>query len=257
MGKINQLFLKWPKGTVYTSSFFHVLGFSNELLYQYKKSRWLDSVGKGAFKQKDDDVDWIGGIYALQNQSELNIHPAGKTAMQMNGLSHYVPFRFHNVYLYGLRDERLPLWFNTLTDANQCLYKATDLFSNYPQEYFVDYLHKNFSIKISSPELAAFEMLHNIPQKQSFDEAYKIFENLTTFRSDLVQNLLECCNSIKVKRLFLYFAEQAELFWLKSINMQKVDLGAGKRVIDVNGKLDKKYNITVPQLEKQDEIPLF
>ncbi len=257
MNKINQLLLKWPKGTVYTSGYLHDLGFSNELLYQYKNSNWLDSLGKGAFKQKEDKVDWICGLYALQNQSKLSIHAAGRTALEMKGLAHYLTFRSRDIHLFGLTGERLPLWFNSLQDSNFCHYKTTDMFSSYNQEYFVDYEHMNFSIKISSPELAAFEMLYNIPQKQSFDEAIKIFDNLTTLRSDFVQKLLENCKSIKVKRLFLYLAENNNHFWLKNINLKDVDLGSGKRVIDINGKLNKKYNITVPKTTAYDEKPIF
>lgn len=257
MSKLNQLLLNWPKGTVYTSSYLHDLGFSNELLYQYKKSNWLESLGKGAYKQKNDKVDWLGGIYALQNQSKLSIHAAGRTALEMKGLAHYLAFGSKGVHIFGLSGERLPLWFHSLDDFNFCHFRTTDMFSTCNQKYLVDYEYKNFSIKISSSELAAFEMLYNIPKKQSFDEAIKIFDNLTTFRSDLVQELLENCNSIKVKRLFLYLAENSDHFWYKDLNVKSVDLGKGKRVIDINGKLDKKYNITVPQIKAYNENPIF
>ncbi|MDO9576442.1 MAG: type IV toxin-antitoxin system AbiEi family antitoxin [Candidatus Cloacimonadales bacterium] len=257
MGKINRLIQNWRKGTVYTSAYLQKIGFSSDLIFRYKQSNWLENVGRGAFKQKGDEVDWLGGIYTLQTQNQAKIHPAGKSALQLLGKTHYLPFRFHNIYLYGSTTDKLPLWFNKLQDADKCIFRSSNLFSEYPDEYFVEYSYKSFSIKISSPELAAFEMLHNLPQNQSFDEAYKIFENLTTLRSDLVQILLESCNSIKVKRLFLFFAEQTEQFWFKNINLKKIDLGHGKRVIDKNGKLDKKYLITVPKLDKNDELPVF
>jgi tRNA-binding EMAP/Myf-like protein len=57
--------------------------------------------------------------------------------------------------------------------------------------------------------------------------------------------LLENCNSIKVKRLFLFLAESYQHPWLKKINRAKIDLGQGKRVIVKGGKLDSKYQITV------------
>ena len=41
---------------------------------------------------------------------------------------------------------------------------------------------------ISTPELATMEMLYLIPNEQSFDEAMKIMEGLTTLRPQLVQN---------------------------------------------------------------------
>ena len=247
----------WSKGIVYTSAHLQEQGFSNALIYQYKKSHWLEEISRGAFKQKGDEVDWLGGVYTLQTQKKSIVHPAGKSALQLLGKTHYLPFRFHNVFLYGSQKDRIPTWFYELQDSDKCIFRPTNLFSNYSDSCFVEYKHKSFSIKISSPELAAFEMLHNIPQNQSFDEAFKIFENLATLRSDLVQTLLDSCNSIKVKRLFLFFAEQSEQFWFKKLNLKKVDLGHGKRVIDKNGKLDKKYLITVPKLDKNDELPIF
>ncbi|KQC11788.1 MAG: hypothetical protein APR54_10500 [Candidatus Cloacimonas sp. SDB] len=257
MGKINHLMQNWPKGTVYTSAYLHKNGISNDLVFRYKESNWLENVGRGAFKQKEDKVDWLGGVYTLQTQNHSDVHPAGKSALQLLGRAHYIPFRFHNVYLYSSQEDRLPAWFFKLQDADKCIFRPTNLFSEYPVECFVDYNYKSFSIKIASPELAAFEMLHNLPQNQSFDEAYKLFELLTTLRSDLVQLLLENCNSIKVKRLFLFFSEQSEQFWFKKLDLKSVDLGHGKRVIDENGKLDKKYLITVPELDKNDELPVF
>ena len=79
-------------------------------------------------------------------------------------------------------------------------------------------------ILISSPERAVLELLNNLPDKISFDEANKIMEGLYNLRPDLQRELLEKCTSIKVKRLFLYLAEKADLPWLE-------DLEPGKRVL--------------------------
>lgn len=73
-----------------------------------------------------------------------------------------------------------------------------------------------------------------------------ITENLVSSRPGLVQNLLENCNSIKVKRLFMYLAEKHEHPWIPKVNLSNVYFGEGKRSIVKKGKLDKKHNITVP-----------
>jgi hypothetical protein len=39
-------------------------------------------------------------------------------------------------------------------------------------------------------------------------------EGLNTLRPDLVQELLEKCSSVKVKRLFMHLAEQFQHPWL-------------------------------------------
>ena len=71
-------------------------------------------------------------------------------------------------------------------------------------------------------------------------------EGLNNLRPDLVQNLLENCSSIKVKRLFLYLAEKASHGWVQHIKLDKIDLGSGKRSIVKNGVYNSKYKITVP-----------
>ena len=60
-------------------------------------------------------------------------------------------------------------------------------------------------------------------------------------------NQLESCTSIKVKRLFLFLAEKANHSWVKHINLEKIDLGSGKRSIVKNGAYNSKYKITVPK----------
>lgn len=45
------------------------------------------------------------------------------------------------------------------------------------------------------------EMLHLVPLKVGFDEAWLVMGNLVTLRPEVVQGLLEACRSVKVKRL--------------------------------------------------------
>ena len=98
------------------------------------------------------------------------------------------------------------------------------------------------------------EMLYLIPNEQSFDEALKITEGSTTLRSQFIQSLLEECNSVKVKPLFLYMAEKSQHTWFKELDLTKLNLGSGKRVVVQNGVLDKKYHITVPRDTQNEDI---
>ena len=63
----------------------------------------------------------------------------------------------------------------------------------------------------------------------------------------MIQTLLEHCRQIKVKRLFLYLADKLHLPWFEGLDLGRIDTGKGKRVIEANGILDKKYLITVPR----------
>ena len=60
-------------------------GYSLDLQKRYKKSQWFDSIGTGALIRHADDVDYLGGIYALQTQLGLFVHPAAKTALSLLG----------------------------------------------------------------------------------------------------------------------------------------------------------------------------
>ena len=49
-----------------------------------------------------------------------------------------------------------------------------------------------------------------------------------------------------MKRLFLWFAERHGHPWLERLDRGGIDLGKGKRMLVRGGKLDLKYQITVP-----------
>ena len=77
-------------------------------------------------------------------------------------------------------------------------------------------------------------------------------EGLTTLKPSTVQQLLEHCKSVKVKRLFLYLAEKADHAWVKYINPEEIELGSGKRSIIKGGVYNVKYQMTVDkELEKK------
>ena len=123
----------------------------------------------------------------------------------------------------------------------------TALFPSGLDDGYVDLPVEDFTIRISSPERAAMEMLYYVPLEQGFDEAERIMESLLTRRPALVQNLLETCNSVKIKRLFMYMAEKAGLPWVEKLDLGKVDFGKGDRTIVEGGRLDPNYRITVPR----------
>lgn len=72
----------------------------------------------------------------------------------------------------------------------------------------------------------------------------------------MVQSLLEACASVKMNRLFLHLAEKHAHPWFKQLDLTKVSLGSGKRVLFTGGRLDPKYLITVPAAaETPSEAP--
>jgi len=59
-------------------------------------------------------------------------------------------------------------------------------------------------------------------------ECYQILEGLANLRPKLLQELLENCNSIKVKRMFLYMAFKANHQWFDFVDQSKIELGTAE-----------------------------
>ena len=252
--KINRLIDMWTVGAPSTTSFLAYSGFSRDLLTKYKNSGWLEPFGRGAYIRSGDKVDWPGALYTLQTQLGLPVHTGGKTALELKGFAHYLPAAQRRVFLYGSPGIVLPAWFTGDRFGVEFVVTRTNLFPTDPQEGFTEFKERDFSVWISAPERAMLEMLHLVPKKVGFDEARLVMGNLTTLRPEVVQGLLEACRSVKVKRLFLYMAENQELPWFSKLDLAKVDLGKGKRMVVPKGRYDTKYRITVP-LDREGITP--
>jgi hypothetical protein len=109
------------------------------------------------------------------------------------------------------------------------------------------HIHKIFEIKVSSAEQAVLEMLSLVKNNEDFDAAKTVFDGLTALRPKEAQRLLEGCRSIRVKRMFLWMAREIEHPWAKHLDVSKINLGSGKRMIYQKGKLDRELQITVPR----------
>jgi len=252
--KLNRLISEWPRGTVAVSSYLNDQGFSHELIRAYRNSSWIEPVGRGAFILRGDKVDWSGALYALQTQLNLNVHAGGKTALEMQGLAHYISPQRHRIFLYGKNFQKLPAWFKKYSwNGQQIIYSATKLFPDRFDTGLTQFDYSEFFIRISAPERAAMEMLYFVPDRVTFEEAVLIMENLVTLRPQLVQSLLENCNFIKVKRIFMYMAELHKHPWAFQIDTSEVDFGKGKRLIVKTGMLDKKHMITVPRKYREEK----
>jgi len=251
LSKLNQLIQEWPKGAIQTTQYLNKKGYFKSLLNRYQSSRWIESFSRGAYKLYNDKIEWYGGLYALQTQLGISVHAGGKTALKLKGYGHYLSEKKGTLYLFGRRGERLHGWFVKHDWNSELQFTGSDFLPYDLNLSFSTYEYRDFSIIISSPERAALEMLYHVPKAQGFDEALQIIENLATLRPNIVQKLLTNCKSIKVNRLFMYMAEKHNHPWLKQLDERKINLGQGKRVIVENGKLDKKYLITIPAARNQ------
>ena len=250
--KLNRLLNTQPLGVVLTTAWLVEQGYSLDLQQHYKRSLWFDSIGKGALIRHSDQVDYLGGVYALQEQLGSSIHPAGKTALALQDKAQYLELSTKRVQLFGGSDESLPLWFKKWDWGLSVECKMTSFLP--PELGLLEIEHKSFKLKFSSPARAVMECLYLAPKSQPLVEVYELMEGLNNLRPTLVQQLLEQCTSVKVKRLFLYMAEKAGHDWFYYLDMSKINQGSGKRSIVESGVYVSKYEITVPkELEAEHE----
>ena len=244
--KLKKLLTTWPQGTVCLSAELKKRGIGYDLQSLYRNSGWIKSIGQGAVVRAGDNVSWPGAIFALQNQAKLQIHVGAKTALAMYGLAHFINMANEKLQIFGPPSSKLPTWFKEHNWGGKIEYYRSSLFSVKQQLGVQSHSFKTFNIRISSPERAFFELLDLVPQKETFNEASLISESLSAFRLKIVQQLIEDCSSIKVKRLFLFLAEKQGHQWVKKLDVARIDLGKGDRQIVKGGAIDPKYRITIP-----------
>lgn len=232
-------------GTVCLASWLEDQGISRDLQQYYRKSGWLESVGRGAFKRFGDSVDWRGGLYGLQQQASAPVHVGGLTALVEQGYGHFLRMTENTVYLFSPIGYALPAWYRQADwDAKPFLVRTSFL----PQDLGLHLVEgKMFSLTMATPARAMLECLHLAPEKQDLMECFHLMEGLVNLRPKEVQALLGVCTSVKVKRLFLYLAEKCNHAWLSYLDVSKIELGKGDRSIVPEGSYIKEYNISVPK----------
>lgn len=242
---IKNLLSSWPYGAVRMCSVLESQGLYRQLAYKYAKSGWLVHYGHGAYARLGDPVHWLGAVYGLQ-ESGLAVHVGGRTALELQGASHFIRMAEKPlVHLYTQASQHLPSW--VLKHEWQAQFILVKVKLSAEELGLVDYPFQGFSVKASCPERAMLELLPEVSDETSFEEASYLMEGLGSLRPALVQSLLESCQSIKAKRLFLFLARYHGHLWVKDLNPEKVYLGVGCRSVVKGGQFDAQHLITVPQ----------
>ncbi|MDE0151335.1 MAG: type IV toxin-antitoxin system AbiEi family antitoxin domain-containing protein [Bdellovibrionales bacterium] len=241
----DRLFLNWQDEAVHTHSWFESHGISRQAVYQCVKKKLIKKLGGGAYIKAKDKLNWQSAVLTAQKELQLPFHVAGQTALELQGLGHFVKMgKKIPVYIVNRDNMRVPIWLKNNNWGVIFHFRTSSLFP--PDLGLMKYNRSKFHFILSSRERAIMEMVSHLELKDSFETLERYFEGLLNLRGLLVQKLLENCSSIKVKRVFLYMADKLKLPVMKSLNTRRIQLGQGKRVIIKEGKLDKTYNITVP-----------
>ncbi len=251
--KLNQLARLLPEGLLVDTSWLDVHGYRRQWREKYVAQGWLEGVVRGVYRRpssaEEREIPWQRVVISLQALLEKPVHVGGRTALDLHGLSHYLQLSGNpTVHLYTFIP--LPGWTQRVpTDAKLIEHKGKRLFEpDAPGVTQLEWGHWGWKLGVATPERALCELLDELPDRESFHQADVLMESARTLSPRKVQVVLEACKSIKVKRLFLWFAERQDHAWFNRLDHGQIDLGRGKRQIVAGGRYDPKYQITVPEV---------
>jgi hypothetical protein len=268
-GKLNWLQHNLPEGLVVDSAWLERHHISRQLRRKYVMNGWLLTLARGVYcrptsSEQPSPLAWQQLVISLNALLNLPVAAGGRTALELQGFSHYVAASgTREAHLFS--NEDLPGWVSCVhVNTKLVFHSARKLFRNrevpplltaegaLPSREHSGFTvqtwgHWEYPLPVSTPERAILELLNEVPHSETFHQADVLMEGLRNLSPLRLQGLLADCRNIKVKRLFLWFAERHNHAWLQKLDRSGIDLGKGKRMLVRGGKLDTKYNITVPE----------
>lgn len=248
-------------------------GIASNLRAYYVKSGWLEQPVRSVYRRPRGMLSWQQVVISLQTLLlRMPLIVGGRTALELQGFAHYLTHETKTVHLYG--PKKPPSWLQKLTLPQRFVYhNSATLFRNEPITQGLGSLawniadgtgrdlnrfqggsltsvawgQWNWPLTLSQPERAYLEMLDELPRHESFHQADMIMQSAANFSPRRLQKLLADCDSVKVKRLFFFFADRHRHAWLKRLDKEAINLGTGKRMLVPRGRLDPVYLITVPE----------
>ncbi|MBL8232089.1 MAG: type IV toxin-antitoxin system AbiEi family antitoxin [Bryobacterales bacterium] len=257
-GKLNRLERLIPEGLVVDSAWLGKHGYSSSLRSQYVSRGWLEQPARKVYRKKRGPLKWEQVVISLQTLLGCPLTVGGRTALELQGFAHYLSQGTREVHLYG--PTRAPRWLNKLgLDVKFQWHNSETLFplgsagktpaggrDSRAGLVTQQWGQWEWSITLSSPERAILELLDELPEHETFHQVDKLFEGLPNLSPTRLEKLLIGCRSVKVKRLFFFFADRHQHAWLKRIRKEAIALGKGKRMLVRGGELNAAYQITVP-----------
>lgn len=266
-GKLNRLEKSLPEGLLVDAAWLEREGYSRALRSQYVSAGWLEQPTRGVFRRPRGSVGWEQVVISLQTLLGRPVSVGGRTALELQGYAHYLSHSQKAIHLYS--DDKLPSWLHKLpleqrfvTHNRLRLFPsvnlppggiALDAAPSVEGEHLeqalriINWGQWKWPLVVSTPERACLELLDELPHHETFHMADVMMEGLANLSPRRMQTLLESVQSVKVKRLFFYFAQRHGHKWLGRIEKDKIDLGHGKRVLVSGGTLDPTYLITIPK----------
>jgi Transcriptional regulator, AbiEi antitoxin, Type IV TA system/Transcriptional regulator, AbiEi antitoxin N-terminal domain len=264
---LHRLDRELPEGILVDAAWLKAHGYSRQLLSHYVSAGWLSQPTRGVYRRPRGSLAWQQVVVSLQNFLNYPLVVGGRTALELQGYAHYLSHNETQVHLYGpkpppgwLKNLKLGLRFKYHNDQKLFrkhlvaseLKKMADGGAHSKQSLGLSLTELpwgqwDWTMVLSTPERALLELLDELPKHETFHQVDMLIQGMTNLSPRRLQALLADCKSVKVKRLFFFFADRHSHAWLKPLKKEKFDLGKGKRMLVKGGKLDHTYQITVPE----------
>lgn len=271
--KVSRLQSELPPGLLAPASWLNARGYYRQLLDHYVSHGWLESPARGVYHRPGLPLKWQHVVASLLLTGKLPLHIGGSTALEHAGFGHYARMRgAETIRLFG--PVRLPGWARELPVPEKFVVKTDAMFEKLPiPRVWLDkggqpvdeqarpvnettlgesglriskWGESDWPLVYATEERAILEMLQDVPESESVHQAHVMLQGMVNIRPARMSLLLRHCGSIKVKRLFLALAERHHHAWFAHLELKDVGLGKGKRALHAGGKLDPKYQITLP-----------
>lgn len=242
--KINILRQQSPSNGVLLTSWLEKSGFCRSEIRDYIKSGWLQRISTGVYQFSGDTPTLYGVLASYQKQTGMKYHVGAASALDLKGISHYIAMGKPRAIIFSPVRPPLPKWLNEAELDMNLVQVSTKVLGDAGLEQ-LDYQEQ--TLTISSPERAIMECLLLSPSHYDLMDVYYLMEMLASLRASLVQQLLEECTSVKVKRMFLYMAEKAQHRWFAKLDLLRISLGSGTRSFTKGGVKVAAYDIVIPR----------
>lgn len=261
--------MELPEGLLVDGNWLEQRGIASNLRAYYVKAGWLEQPVRGLYRRPRGTLGWQQVVISLQTLLGRTLFIGGRTALELQGFAHYLAQDVRAICLHG--PDKPPAWLGKLNLPQHFIYRNSSRL--FPDKSRTDNHaqplrgrdHDGFEplrgreltsmawgqwdwpLTLSHPERAYLEVLNELPRYESFHQADMLMEGAVNFSPRRLQKLLVDCNSVKVKRLFFFFAGRHGHSWLKRLDKTAIDFGRGKRVLVKGGRLDPDYLVTVPK----------
>jgi hypothetical protein len=242
--KLNRLLQDYYPGKLHFSDNLRQIGYSDQLLKQYRNSGWLTALSKGVMYRAGDTLRAFPAVACYNAQMSKSFYVAAHSALELHGFNHFVPMGKPVLMLGHPKQQAAPLWLRVTEFDRVIKFFSTEIFA---KQYLTTMKVEGVDLLASLPEQAFFECLLLAPQQYAFMDLFYIMEQLSTLNPEIVQDLLENTDNLKVKRMFLFMAEKAGHYWYNLLDVSKINLGTSKLQLAKEGVYISKYKITVPK----------